>query len=705
MIKLVVLLVCSTFTALAQQSALPFTLTVSERTDNLPTYVSPHLPNIYNATPNFKVGWGIDYPIGNVIINNEVWVMFNHGNQYGTHVLLARFKGTDFEHTVQQPDGAIDVEKDVSTHFLGGMWYDKAAGILYAPIHCEYKRDISPPAGWSRKKTRLATSRDKGLTWTLQGDILTDCLPAEDDWLKFSGSNFEAGPADFDFYADTSGGYFYIFSCNAYAPKNGSMNNYLWYNEAARSAIGDHMAPGTWHKFCNGSWTEPGLGGRSSKVSMTSYGIYGRVIYSTYLKKYLRIGPCMGVADKRYTDTGFTDHSIYLSTCDDLAVQDWTAKVKLFDTPGNDKLGITLTDGSSIDPFICGSTLRIYNYWLYNIPSRALDVVFAAGSTPAAGFPRYGSYAYEPLPESGDTIVHRATKIVGCSHPDIVYAAGAWSVKHDPHYYRTEIKESDTPGSSIRYSFSGTGIYWRAVADSDGGKADVSIDGAPAETVDCYFPESLPLQFAFIKTGLDAKRTHTISITVRADKNSHSRGAWIRHMAFEYEAESYAASAGFSSVRGKNNWQYQQRDGNTIGSLPFLYAETIHEGPAASGKEKFVYPNYWGSRKTALVGPNSQASGTVDAVRTFIAPHAGSLRIEGAIAIEHDTTAVVTALIQKNDDTPVQTATVTRAHSVVHDRIVTVNTGDALHFIVEKNDRGTQVNVMWDPVLTYVLTP
>jgi len=53
----------------------------------------------------------------------------------------------------------------------------------------------SPPAGWTRKKTRLATSTDKGLTWHLEGDILTDCLPDKGDWLRFSGSYFEAGPA------------------------------------------------------------------------------------------------------------------------------------------------------------------------------------------------------------------------------------------------------------------------------------------------------------------------------------------------------------------------------------------------------------------------------------------------------------------------------------------------------------------------------
>ncbi len=415
------MLSCAAFTALAQQSTLPFSFKESERTENLPVYVSPPQPNLYNANANLKVGWGIDSPTGHVIIGNEAWVMFNSGDQYGTHVKVARFKGADFEHTARQPDGSIDVEKNVSTHFCGGLWYDDSTGILYAPIHCEYEHDINPPAGWCRKKTRLATSTDKGSTWKMVGDILTDSLSRDDDWLNYSGSFFEAGPGDFDFYADSAGGYFYIFSCNAYAPKNGTMNNYLWFNEVARCALSDRMAPGKWHKFCNGAWTEPGLGGHASRVSMDSYGIYGRVIYRTVSQgSMLRIGVCLGVVDRRFTDLGFRDGSIYISTCDDLAKQKWSPKVKLFDKPDNDKFGITVTDGNSVDPFVCGNTLRIYNYWLYNVPSRAIDVTFAAGSTATAGFPRYGSYAYEPLPESSDTIVRRKTKIVGCSHPDVI---------------------------------------------------------------------------------------------------------------------------------------------------------------------------------------------------------------------------------------------------------------------------------------------
>ena len=485
--------------AYAQNPSLPFSFTARERTDHLPVYVSPPAPNLYNSSPTMKVGWGIDSPTGFVVIDGETWVIFNSGNQYGTTVRVARFRGTDFEHTERQPDGMIEVEPGISTHFCGGLWYDARAGRLYAPIHCEYDRGISPPAGWTRKKTRLATSTDKGLTWRIEGDILTDCMPGKDDWLKFSGSYFEAGPADFDFYADERGGYFYITSCNAYAPKNGTMNNFLWFNEVARCAIADRMAPGTWHKFCRGGWTEPGLGGKSSKVSMASYGIYGRVIYSRHLNTYLRIGVSLGVIDRRFTTMGLSDGSIYVSTCDDLATQKWSPAAKLLDRPDNDKFGFTLTDGGSKDPFACDSSLHAYNYWLYNIPSRAIDVRFGPGSTPGAGFPRYGSYAYEPLPESGDTIVSRQTRIAGCGSRETVYGGSPWRVTKDTVFYQGEERECSVSGAYVECTFNGPGIYWRAIAGPDGGVARVTMDGVPVDTVDLYYRELLPFQFAYIE--------------------------------------------------------------------------------------------------------------------------------------------------------------------------------------------------------------
>ena len=93
------------------------------------------------------------------------------------------------------------------------------------------------------------------------------------------------GPADFDLYADTKGGYFYVTCWNGFVAKKGTVNKFGTYVEAARCAISDKMAPGKWWKYKDGAWTEPGLGGKASRVMEPP--IYGRTIYNTYLKTYL----------------------------------------------------------------------------------------------------------------------------------------------------------------------------------------------------------------------------------------------------------------------------------------------------------------------------------------------------------------------------------------------------------------------------------
>ncbi len=687
--------------ALSQENKLPFYFTIKERTENLPEFVSPPQVNLYNGDPNFKVGWGIDSPTGLVVMDGEVWVLFNLGNQYGTTVKIARYKGADVEHTVRQPDGTIQVEPGISTHFCGGMWYDHDTGTLYAPLHCEYYRDISPPAGWTRKKTRLATSTDKGLTWKLVGDIITGYMPGENEWLKFSGSYFEAGTGDFDFYADSLGGYFYIYSCNAYAPKNGKMNNFLWYNEVARCAISDKMAPGKWFKFCNGSWDQPGLGGKATRVTMGSHGIYGRIIYSRPLKKYLRIGISLGIADRRFTDTGFSDGSIYVAACDDLANQIWTPKAKLFDIPANDKYGFTVTDGDGKDPFVCDQTLRAYNYWLYNLPSRAVDVRFEQGSTPFAVTPAYGSYAYEPLPESADPVMSRQTRMVGCTSHEIACFGKGWSDLSDPKYYEGRAKANQTAGDGVTFSFSGSDIYWRAAAGPDGGKADVYLDGTWAATVDCYYPEALPFQFAYIKTGLAAKK-HTIRVVIRQDHNSASTGTTVRHIAFECSAVSYRASAGFSSVMAKNNWFYEKRDEKGFGPLEFTVAKMVVTDQA-SGKQKKSYMNYWGDEQEAVVGNQFQIAGRHDAVRTWRAPHRGKIRIEGAAEADKDGPGKGMVQIIKNDRMVWSSLLIEPGKQVSHDLTTKVEKGDSMRFLVQKSSAGKAgTRITWDPIITFL---
>jgi hypothetical protein len=587
----------------------------------------------FACTVRAREGWingfrTIDAPIKHTVVDGEVWLLDGIQGKYWSH------KGPDLEHLnphICHKEVPVTLGNGENI-MICGAWFDSGTRRLYAVIHSEryhhIKRDMprgSPSPGWCRKKTALAISDDMGKTWQNGGDILSSPYEGEAyDWLRFSGNEFEAGPADFDFYVDERGGYFYLTCWNSYVPKNGGLNGFHMFSEVARCAISDRMAPGKWHKFCDGKWTEPGLGGKASRVRFDRRGLYGGTIYSTYLKKYVRIGVHAGIKDDRgWPGIGYNDRSIYISTCTDLGKQDWSPMAKLLDDPSRKPglFGFTLADGQGISPMTCDNRLRVYNYWERSM--RILDVTLTEGTTPAAYFPPGDSYAYQPHPESGDPIESRSTRIIGCASAEARYT-GAWGEAKHPHYYSGMAKVSSNEGSQVEWTFPGADIYWRAEAAPDGGLADVFVDGKFERTVDLYFGDcELPYQFAFIKRGLDTNGVHTIRVAVRGARNPDSRGTMVRHIAFEEAADSRRFSWTYSAVQGKNGWRYQKRgaDGKTA-DLDFRFIE----GDRFKGR--------WGDD----AGP-SIASGELipapdqEAVLTWTAPRAGTVRIEGDITV------------------------------------------------------------------------
>jgi hypothetical protein len=381
------------------------------------------------------------------------------------------------------------------------------------------------------------------------------------------------------------------------------------------------MAPGKWHKFCNGTWTEPGLRGKGSRVPMNYYGIYGSTIYNTYLKKYLRIGVILGTADRGLVKRALSDGSVVISTCTDLALQDWSPAAKLLDQPPNRAYGFTLADADKKNGVACGRSFHVYNYWSGQ-PSRVIDVTLGDGVTPTVPVPAGPCYSYEPHPEAGDALECRQTRIVGSASLEMVYAGGGWSVEKDAEYYQGEARTCSTSGNSVSWSFRGTDVYWRAVGAMDAGKADVSLDGVHQATADCYFRDpgcTLPKMFAYLKKGLDPNTTHTIRIDVRGDANPASPGTTIRHLGFECSAESYRAQAGFSSVQGKNQWRYQSRDEKSYRDLP-----TYDVRGCCWRGESCAIGFDWQRPETAAGSP----------VRTWIAPHDGSVCIDGLVGAD-----------------------------------------------------------------------
>jgi hypothetical protein len=584
----------------------------------------------------------------------------------------ARYKGPDIDHMTRVEDG-IYPEGMTSCWFLGGMWYDDSEKKLYAPMHIEHD-GIRRSYPFSRK-IALATSTDKGRTWRYEGDIITsETYYYTHDFFKFSGSGYGNGVADFGFYVDKRGGYFYVFPDEGWELR--SSRGSRWNSRAARCAISDKMAPGKWKYFYNGKWDEPALGGKSSTVAPSH--LWG-VVYSTLLNRYV----CMFVGNQDPPNQTNVD-GIYIGSCTNLTKQDWVwghcpeamfGFMNLLNTDGSDVAGT------------CDDAFRFYSYFGPNDFQR-LDIRLAHGQTVTSDL--QSRYLFEPHPESSDPMIGRVTRIVGCANPEMKYS-GSWAEQNNPDSYEGRLKETSGPNSTLEFSFEGTAIYWRALHSPQSGRADIYIDGALRKTVDCYSPRSTSCeQFLYVNTGLSPNARHTIKIVVTGKKNPKSAGASVGHIAFEYSAESYKASAGFSSLMGKNNWYYQQSKGSDD------YTELNFTSNEA-------YPKiYWFGSSGCEVGPNYQTAGDTAAIRKWVAAHGGTVRVEGAVSSESDGEV---ASIWLNSDRIWPDKNLANGRASDHDLKVTVIQGDAIAFVVAKKDPANKASasskVFWDPVITY----
>jgi hypothetical protein len=636
---------------------LPFSVKVTgEKLDAAPGYMGPDNPV------------DMDFPYCPVMIDGEYWIIYKNG--YNGPVV--RFKGTSIENAVRQPDGAAKFPLR-APYILGGVWYDAAEKRLYAPMHCEQ----GGYANMVLREIHLASSTDKGLTWRYEGRLLTrdDPAGAVRKGPDFSGPSWDGGDGDHVIYVDERGGYIYLFTNHYTWAKTGSPAAAFLRHHVARCAIADKMAPGKWWKFHNGQWSEPGVGGKASYVNGYC------VMYDTYLKKYLSFNYISG-----------------LSMCDDLAKQDWSPSYYLGQSwTSSGLVGTWATDEAKADTRSAGKTLYVYAFW-QKATGRRYRVDLGPGTTAAEGFvspsvhlitPTQAPwavladpgqfYGYTPLFESPDPVESRRTRRVPSHSAEMAYQ-GQWADEANKSYYDGQAKVSAAAGDSVSLTFQGADVYWRAVKGPDCGKADILIDGAAQGTVDCYASVPITYQFGFIKTGLGPKVTHTIKVVVRGERNPSSKGRAIKHMLFEHAADTYRASDGYSSIPGRNQWYNQQRSGGTYTDMTFKDPD-------------------WKGDGTCQIGYFHMTHGDRDAVRKWVAPRAGVVRIEGRVWQDGKDTGEVNASILHNakEIWPAQTV---KDKPVCHDTNVAVAQGDALYFIASRKDApGGRIH--WDPVVTY----
>ncbi|HTA38523.1 MAG TPA: hypothetical protein VK760_05585 [Candidatus Acidoferrales bacterium] len=130
----------------------------------------------------------------------------------------------------------------------------------------------------------LARSSDNGLSWRREGAIVTGMQP------KPSGTPPRAAMGAGNPSAIIAGGYIYVFYVNLGYDTGPDQTH------VARAPIGSDGRPGTWRKWYAGSFSQPGIGGKSTPVmaraapaDKTVWAANGIVSYDTYLHAYLNV--------------------------------------------------------------------------------------------------------------------------------------------------------------------------------------------------------------------------------------------------------------------------------------------------------------------------------------------------------------------------------------------------------------------------------
>ncbi|GLV96791.1 hypothetical protein Slala05_04230 [Streptomyces lavendulae subsp. lavendulae] len=144
------------------------------------------------------------------------------------------------------------------------MWVDPDTGDWYGLVHNEF---TPQPFGDSSHFDGIdyAVSTDQGRTWTVKDHVITSPYgTARGDTTAFPQQTYHYGDGDPRLFADTASGYFYVFYGSRIVDKGSGWKTF--HAHVARAPIADRMAPGSWRKWYDGAWSQPGVGGRESNM-------------------------------------------------------------------------------------------------------------------------------------------------------------------------------------------------------------------------------------------------------------------------------------------------------------------------------------------------------------------------------------------------------------------------------------------------------
>jgi hypothetical protein len=319
--------------------------------------------------------------------------------------------GTD-PMNMSDPGGAVLSAGASGSYDNGGAWlmsvFRESGNNMIGFFHAE-DHEFPPhenPSNYAYKSMALCTSSDNGDSWTKQGQIITNSVP-KPSTPAWSGSG------DFCVVYDATNSRWVCY-----------YQNYSLYMAVSYDP---DAAPGTWYKYYNGDFTEPGLGGEKSPIEgLSAYpGANPSVHYNTYLAKWVMVW-------HTWDDTG-----IWLSTSDDMI--NWNQPINIVLAEGVERAWYPTIVGDSDTQ--AGQTAWLYyaywpdrNNWQRQFLQR--KIVFNQADIDGSRFVDLGDYSVlanhwlgsdpssDIVPTDGDGIV---------DFDDLLMICNNWLVESDLH--------------------------------------------------------------------------------------------------------------------------------------------------------------------------------------------------------------------------------------------------------------------------------
>ncbi|WP_446664934.1 RICIN domain-containing protein [Flexivirga sp. B27] len=150
---------------------------------------------------------------------------------------------------------------------LVGTWVDPDTGNWIGLVHNEFTpRPFGD--GLHYDAIDYAVSTDHGKTWQIKGHAITSPYSTKrGDTEAFPEQTYYYGDGDPRLFVDMKSGYFYVYYGSRIVDKGGSWGGFT--EHVARAPISGKMATGTWQKYYDGKWHQPGVGGKESGVVST----------------------------------------------------------------------------------------------------------------------------------------------------------------------------------------------------------------------------------------------------------------------------------------------------------------------------------------------------------------------------------------------------------------------------------------------------